>query len=204
MPKPAPSPTQFKIGAVSAMALGLLGLGLLIWGSWIPIKATLAQYLLERAWEQSESDGIPHKAWPWADSWPVAKLTIPALDFHAIILKEAGGEGLAFGPVLLDQSAPLGHRGTSVISAHRDTHFKALANLRIGMQVVLEQMNGPTLRYTIDDKRIARWDQSGLVKNTLDTSLVLSSCWPFDGLTSGPLRFIAEASPNRETAKLIR
>ncbi len=204
MEKPAPSPTQFKIGAVSAMALGLLGLGLLIWGSWIPVKAELAQYLLERAWQQSKSDGAPHKAWPWADSWPVAKLTIPDLDFEAIILKESGGEGLAFGPILLDQSAPLGQRGTSVISAHRDTHFKALANLQVGMQVSLEPMHGPTLHYTIDASRIARWDRSGLVRNTLSSSLVLSSCWPFDGLTSGPLRFIAEATPDRKTAQLIR
>ena len=204
MRHPDLSPTQFTLGTFVATALGLLGLGFLVWGSWIPLKAQLAQVLLERAWQQSRLDGLPHRAWPWADSWPVAKLKIPALNFEAIILKEAGGEGLAFGPVLLDQSAPLGTRGTTVIAAHRDTHFKALANLRMGMQLVLEPMDGPALTYMVDKNRIARWDQSGLVKNTLDSSLVLSSCWPFDAMTSGPMRFIAEASPSRATAKLIQ
>nr|WP_321456210.1 class GN sortase [uncultured Cohaesibacter sp.] len=204
MRHPDLSPTQFTLGTFVATALGLLGLGFLVWGSWIPLKAQLAQVLLERAWQQSRLDGLPHRAWPWADSWPVAKLKIPALSFEAIILKEAGGEGLAFGPVLLDQSAPLGTRGTTVIAAHRDTHFKALANLRMGMQLVLEPMDGPALTYMVDKNRIARWDQSGLVKNTLASSLVLASCWPFDAMTSGPMRFIAEASPSRATAKLIQ
>ena len=204
MKHPGPRPTQLTLGTVCAAALGLLGLGFLILGSWIPLKANLAQILLERAWHQSKLDGQPHKAWPWADSWPVAKLRIPALDFEAIILKEAGGEGLAFGPVLLDQSAPLGQRGTSVIAAHRDTHFKALADLRIGMQVTLETLTDQPLSYTIDNSRIARWDQSGLVSNTLGSTLVLSSCWPFDAMTSGPLRFIAEATPSDKTAQMIR
>ncbi|WP_319413247.1 class GN sortase [uncultured Cohaesibacter sp.] len=203
MKQPAPSPLQFNSGIVIATALGLLGLGLLLWGCWIPAKAQLAQILLERAWQQSKADGRPHKAWPWADSWPLARLTIPALNFETIILKEAGGEGLAFGPVLLDQSAPLGRTGTSVIAAHRDTHFRKLADLRIGMQVIVEPVAGPKLSYKIDASRVARWDQSGLIRDSRQDTLVLSSCWPFDGLSSSPLRFIAEATPTRQTASLL-
>ncbi|WP_119308278.1 class GN sortase [Cohaesibacter haloalkalitolerans] len=198
-----PRPTQYKLGTLGAVALGLLGLGLLLWGSWIPIKAQLAQVLLERAWQQSRTDGKPHKAWPWADSWPVARLTIPSLDLHTIILKEAGGEGLAFGPVLLAQGAPLGTAGTSIIAAHRDTHFQPLQHLQTGALVEVEQMTGPTLTYRIDGSKIVRWDQSGLQKDSQSPLLVLSSCWPFNGMVGGPLRYLAFASPTEATARRL-
>ena len=170
------------------------GLLLLVWGAWIPLKAQLAQHLLEDAFDKSQKTNSTHKAWTWADTWPVARLTIPSLSLDAIILKEAGGEGLAFGPVHLDQSAPLGHEGTSIISAHRDTHFKALAKLETGDIIHLETTDGHQLAYHVDTIRIAPWNQSGLSKHSLSRRLVLTSCWPFDAITPGPMRFIAEAS----------
>ncbi len=172
------------------------------WGLWIPAKAELAQYLLERAWQQGRVSGKPVKAWSWADSWPVARLTIPSLDFEAIILSEAGGESLAFGPVLLNQSAPIGSNGTSIISAHRDTHFKAMAQLKQGDFVTVETLDGSRDTYRIESLRTARWDQSGLSPNGMEPRLALTSCWPFDAITPGPMRFIAEGSLVKKTARL--
>ncbi|WP_171021902.1 class GN sortase [Cohaesibacter sp. CAU 1516] len=176
-----------------AMLIGMAGFALILWAGWIPAKAKLAQFLLQRAWMESQTTGTPVKAWGWADTWPVAKLSIPAIAFEAIILREAGGEGLAFGPVLLNQSASLGEDGLSVISAHRDTHFKPLAQLKPGMKIHIEPLKGPTLTYQVEQMRIAPWDRSGLSKDSFEPTLALTSCWPFEDVTPGPLRFIAEA-----------
>ncbi|WP_316860273.1 class GN sortase [uncultured Cohaesibacter sp.] len=181
----------------------LLGSGLTLYGLWLPIKAQVAQLLLERAWSISRNTGKPQKAWPWADSWPVARLSIPSLDLDAIILKEAGGEGLAFGPVLLDQSAPLDQKGTTVIAAHRDTHFKALADLHNGAFIKIEPFDGAAKTFQVDKMRVARWDESGLIKESDEQELVLSSCWPFDSIKPGPLRFIAEARKTEQAAALL-
>ena len=108
------------------------------------------------------------------------------------MLEEAGGEALAFGPVHLAQSSPLGQQGTSVIAAHRDTHFKALAHLEKGALVTLEPISAPPVTYRIETMRIAPWDQSGLMKEADGAQLALTSCWPFDALQSSPLRFIAQ------------
>lgn len=178
---------------IPAMLIGMAGIALILWASWIPAKAKLAQFLLQRAWVESQATGQPVKAWSWADTWPVAKITIPALHFDAIILHEAGGEGLAFGPVLLNQSAALGDEGLSVISAHRDTHFKPLAKLKPGMEIRVEPIQGPALTFQVDQMRVAPWDRSGLSKDSLEPTLALTSCWPFEDITPGPLRFIAEA-----------
>ncbi|WP_319529426.1 class GN sortase [uncultured Cohaesibacter sp.] len=194
------TPTARKVLYGLSLLSGLAGFACLAVGLWIPAKAELAQYLLERAWEKSRISGEPIKAWPWADSWPVARLTIPSLDFEAIILHEAGGEGLAFGPVFLSQSAPIGSTGTSVISAHRDTHFKALADLKPGAFVTVETLAGDKDTYQIDSLRKARWDQSGLTREALEPRLALTTCWPFGSLTPGPMRFIAEAHLSEQTA----
>ena len=188
---------------VLVLGLSIAGLLLIAQGTWIPVKAHIAQILLEHAWQTGKITGRTQKPWPWADSWPVAHLTIPSIGLEAIILKEAGGEGLAFGPVHLSRSATLGEVGTSVIAAHRDTHFRKLANLEKGAILNLEIENGQRLAYQVTTMRIARWDRSGLIRDSLKDQLVLSSCWPFDALKEGPLRFIAIATPVAQTSAMI-
>lgn len=66
----------------------LVGLVLVAQGLWIPAKAVLAQVLLQYAWTQTVDAGGPngtdpaaiHRPWPWADTWPVARLRAPAHD----------------------------------------------------------------------------------------------------------------------------
>lgn len=181
---------MLKLAACLLASTGLLLIGLAVW---IPAKAQLAQILLERAWRESKETQSPIKPWHWADTAPVARLSIPSLQLDTIVLKEAGGEGLAFGPVHLIQSAKLGTQGTSVVAAHRDTHFQKLADLELNDTLIIEPIDGPSRTYRVNKMRVAPWDESGLVRDTGETRLVLTSCWPFDSLKPGPLRFIAEA-----------
>ena len=60
--------------AFLSAALGMLFLGQ---GLWIKAKAELAQILLERAFTQSIATGQPVKPWSWADTWPVARISVP-------------------------------------------------------------------------------------------------------------------------------
>jgi sortase A len=48
-------------------------------GAYIYAKAQLAQVLLERAWQRALAGEAAPKPWPWADTWPVARLEAPAL-----------------------------------------------------------------------------------------------------------------------------
>src|SRR5690606_26269675 len=67
--------------AVLWAAAILLCLGFGTWqlgqAAYIKAKAELAQVLLERAWSKTLQDGKPHKAWAWADMWPIAKIEFP-------------------------------------------------------------------------------------------------------------------------------
>lgn len=115
-------------------ALALVAAGALIFaqGVWIEAKAEIAQVMLARAWTRAIDGESASTPWPWADTWPVARLSVPELDRHAIVLAEAGGEAPAFGPSLLAISARPGEPGTSGIAAYRDTHFTFLRHVEPG------------------------------------------------------------------------
>jgi len=53
------------------LALGFWQLGR---GAWIPAKAWLAQELMGKAWDRAAAGASAPVPWPWADTWPVARL----------------------------------------------------------------------------------------------------------------------------------
>lgn len=176
----------------------LIGAGLMLagwqWGQagWMAGKAVTAQWLLERAWAESSAGGS-QRPWPWADFVPVARLAVPALAVDRIVLGDASGRTLAFGPGHLPASARPGGPGTVVLAGHRDTHFAFLRRLKPGMLIELAAADGETLRYRVMATRVmdARTERLALGH---PGRLVLSTCWPFDAVTAGgPLRYLVIA-----------
>lgn len=177
----------------------LLAAGLAVAGwqfgqvAWIEAKAVLAQVLLQRAWSASLDDADPHPPWPWADTYPVARLRVDALGVDQIVLAGASGRTLAFGPGHLPASALPGENGTVILAGHRDTHFRFLRELQSGMLVELTGRNGGAQGYRVSRTFIidARQTQLALTQQQL---LILTTCYPFDALLpGGPLRFVVVA-----------
>jgi len=123
-----------------AAVAAALGLALCAQGLWIPAKAAIAQVLLERAFDRSLATGRPVKPWPWADTWPVARITFPRLGRAVIVLDGASGQALAFGPGHVAGTPDAGERGTAVYAAHRDTHFALLGQLRAGDEIAVQKV----------------------------------------------------------------
>src|SRR6202171_2881051 len=115
--------TKRRMAALAAILVLMSGVVLGGHGLFIRAKAAVAQVLLERAWAQTVETRRPVKAWAWADTWPVARISFPRLDRSAVVLEEAGGEALAFGPTHVAATPEPGENGISVIAGHRDTHF---------------------------------------------------------------------------------
>jgi sortase A len=182
--------TWMLLIAIHLIALGTLFAG---HGLYIRAKATLAQVLLEEAWTKTLATGEPTKAWSWADTWPIARITVPRLNQSAIVLREAGGEALAFGPAHVAASPMPGENGTSVIAAHRDTHFSFIKNLKPGDDIDITTANGKTIRYRMTGSTIVHAQASGIVTKGETRRLALVTCYPFDGLQRGPLRYVVFA-----------
>jgi sortase A len=163
-------------------------------GAYIHAKALLAQVLLERAFDESIATGHPIKPWSWADTWPVARIEIPRLHASTIVLAGSSGQALAFGPGHVELTPDAGERGVAVYSAHRDTHFSFLRDVAIGDEIDVTRSDGRRFRYRADSAAVVRFDASGIDPQTEGYRLVLSTCWPFDALTSGPERYLLHAT----------
>jgi sortase A len=173
----------------------VVGTSQLALGAWIPAKAALAQVLLERAWQHTREGGKRVRPWPWADTWPVARITVPRLGASWIVLSGASGRTLAFGPGHSDGSALPGEAGAAIVSGHRDTHFASLRALQIADEIVVERPDGNRVRYRVDELEVADSRSARLRDPGIGRSLLLVTCWPFDALSAGgPMRFIASAS----------
>ena len=171
-------------------------------GCWIRGKAVLAQALLQRAWQQSIALGRPVKAWPWADTWPVASLRVARLGVDAIVLEGESGEVLAFGPGHLAASVQPAQVGNCVLAGHRDTSFSFLAGIRTGDIVSMQARTGKEFRYQIISTAVERYDHLFL-EDATSPWLTLITCYPFNSpVPGGPLRFIvfARMVPNPEGA----
>jgi sortase A len=189
-----------KLGLAAAALAAAAGVVLAGWGFAIKAKAGLAQILLERAFAESLATGGVVKAWPWADTWPVARLEVERLGASAIVLAGANGESLAFGPGHLADSRELGSSGMAIVAAHRDTHFRFLGDLEPGDVVRVTTTAGEKLGYRVVAARVVRFDASGLDPLVEGERLALVTCWPLDGTERGPLRYVVEAERMHEKA----
>ena len=179
---------------VLPLILALAGLILLGQGAYIHAKALVAQILLERAFEETIATGRETKPWSWADTWPVARIEVNRLHASAIALAGSSGQALAFGPGHVEGTPDAGERGVAVYSAHRDTHFAFLKNVVIGDEIEVTRGDGRHFRYRVNGTSVVRFDASGIDPLADGHRLVLSTCWPFDALTSGPDRYLVHAS----------
>ncbi|MDK4731086.1 class GN sortase [Rhizobium sp. CNPSo 3490] len=177
----------FAIAGLAFYGLALIGDGFLL-----KAKAEISQILLKRAFA-AELSGKETKPWPWADFTTMARVRAPRLGKDAIVLSGASGEALAFGPAWLANTPQPGDEGTSVIAAHRDTHFRWLQYIRPGDTIEVTRRDGKLLTFKAGQGRIAPWDASGIDPASDGRHLVLATCWPFDATERGPLRYILEA-----------
>jgi sortase A len=174
----------------------LLGFGFLSvgQGAYIPAKAWLAQELMLRAWSRMQSGASRVTPWPWADTWPIARLTAKSGDVDLIVLAGGSGRTLAFGPGHLGASVLPGEIGNAVIAGHRDTHFQFLKDVQTGEVLTLESDRGIDYSYEVVAVDIVDSEKGSLVLDTDTAMLSLVTCYPFDALEAGgPLRYVVTA-----------
>ncbi|MGC4252625.1 MAG: class GN sortase [Sphingobium sp.] len=169
-------------------ALCLLGLTLMARGAIIPVKAWAAQILLDRAFDQSLARHQPVKPWPWADTAPAARIAVPRLGVSQVVLSGGSGQAMAFGPTVMPGKPPV-----TIMAAHRDTHFAFLKSLRPGDRVEVQSIHGKVDRYEVTGTGIVRWDRFAYPAHPARPLLALTTCYPFDAVEHGPLRYVVWA-----------
>ena len=184
-----------RIAQVALLLVALWGIGDSLY---IRGKAVLAQVLLEDAWQRAAQGGARAKPWSWADTWPVARLQAPRLGIDQIVLAGASGRVLAFGPGHVSGTALLEDPGNTVISGHRDTHFRWLRQLQRGDELMLLLPYGNSRRYRVSRLSVHHESETGLLASDGRALLTLLTCYPFQAIDpAGPLRYAVTADAIR-------
>ena len=167
-------------------------------GLYTPLKAALAQHLVQRAWQRGELPGDaapPGRPWPWADTYPIARLTTGKSDDELFVLSGASGRTLAFGPGHLVSSALPGETGNSVLIGHRDTHFRFLGDLEPGDLLTIDRDDGRRFTFAVSSLDVVDVGHATVVLDTDAPRLTLITCYPFDAVSpGGPLRYVVSAA----------
>ncbi|PHS71417.1 MAG: class GN sortase [Methylophaga sp.] len=186
---------QITLRHVLSLILFILATWQLGQGSYIHVKAELAQWLIASAWQQSTTNRTEIKPWPWADTWPIARLEMPKYDIDYYVLAGSSGASLAFGPGHFFASAAPTEQGNTVIAGHRDTHFSFLEQVKIGEKITVTNTEGTMREYIIQDSHIVdKNDVAWIGMNNTRYQLTLVTCYPFNALTTGGrLRYVVRA-----------
>jgi sortase A len=182
-----------KLRVATSVALGAIGLACIMAASWIHVKAFAAQLLIDAAWNRSQNGITDARPWPWADTSPVARMTFQSLK-SLVVLEGSSGRNLAFAPGHDASSVLPGEPGNSVISAHRDTHFRELEHARIGDRIRVERADGRSFLFSVTDVSVVDSRTTRIALDGDEPRLTLVTCYPFDAITpGGPLRFVVSA-----------
>ncbi len=193
----APSRTRRRTPKIAtALLIACLGAGVWQIGQGVAIhaKSRLAQFLIADAWNKTLAGERAVKPWPWADTWPVARIHALATGDQLYVLSGADGRAIAFGPGHMHGTPLPGREGNSVIGGHRDTHFAFLRDLKHGDPLTVQREDGAIRRYRVSDVKVVDKSDTYVARNSGPTRLTLVTCWPFDALRAGgPERYVVSA-----------
>lgn len=130
---------------------------------------------------------------PRAEGAAVARLVIPRIGLDEIVLEGTADNTLNAGPGHLSWSPLPGAPGNSIISAHRDRHFRHFDELRVGDTITTE-LRSRTTTWVVVALHVVDKDARALAR-TRDTTLTLTTCWPIRVVGTAPERLIVTAKP---------
>jgi sortase A len=124
---------------------------------------------------------------------PVARLMISRLGLDEVVVEGVDEKALNAGPGHVPGSELPGGKGNSILSGHRDRHFRRLADLKVGDTIVTETSQ-KRVKWLVSSIRIIDKDAPALFRSE-EALLTLTTCWPIRYLGTAPERMIVEARP---------
>jgi sortase A len=125
------------------------------------------------------------------------RLTFPRLRTSLNVVEGTNKVALRKGPGHLEGSVLPGEAGNSVVTAHRDTHFRVLRNIKKGDEIQIER-NGKRYLYRVKELMVVSRHDTATIRPSTDTQLTLVTCYPFSFFGPAPRRFVVKATPVAE------
>ena len=136
-----------------------------------------------------------------ASGEPAAWLNIPSCGIDTLVVRDASRENLHRFPCVTDPPpgvAPCTNPGSNpaggllVITAHRDTHFRALGCIAPGDRIEITFPNRGARHFRVADTEILEPGEAAdrIARKRGEDGLVLMTCFPFRYIGPAPKRFV--------------
>lgn len=122
----------------------------------------------------------------------LGRIEIYSIGISAMILEGSEESSLQRGVGHIIGTSLLCQKGNIVLSAHRDTFFKPLSNIKPNDEIILTTLKG-YCRYQVDSIRVVEPDNIDVINDTGEDILTLITCYPFNYIGNAPQRFIVRA-----------
>ena len=129
---------------------------------------------------------------PPAASGVIGLLDIPRLGISVMVIEGANSTALRRAAGHISGTALPGEKGNVGISAHRDTFFRPLRNIRQKDVITVNTLAGE-YRYRVVSTRIVSPNEVSVLDSTGTEILTLVTCYPFYYVGAAPDRFIVRA-----------
>jgi sortase A len=198
--------TLKTIAQYGCAALCAAGITVAASGAAVPITAKISQVLLEQAYTRTLVSGDVQQILGSSDMKLAGKISVPRLGITEIILdagtQQVSKKAMRAGPILLANSAAIGRSGTTIIAAHRDTHFAFLKDIRVGDVIEAAGKDGVIMPYRVNNMQIVEADKFTITKGQVQNELALSTCYPFGSVKGGTKRYVVHALPDALPIKI--
>jgi len=185
------------------IGLLLVGGGLMLLGA---VGADYARGLRDRdaaraRWAEIEtsmalrdaSASLAEEGAPIAPGRPVARILVPHIELDEVVVEGVSPLELNAAPGHIPGTPLPGAVGNSVVSAHRDLHFRRLGELHEGDTLITVTEYRQT-RWKITGRRIVRAGEESIFPTPTPT-LTLTTCWPIRYIGPAPDRLLLIAEP---------
>lgn len=148
------------------------------------------QHALQQQWQQQQSSsaaGLITESVSKHDG--LTRVVIPRIALDVIVVEGTNHKALRLGPGHLKGTPAPGEAGNSVISAHRDTFFRHIYELKDGDDIQVRR-DGHTYTFQVTGKKIVMPNDVSVLKKTSDARLTLITCYPIYYIGPAPKRLV--------------
>jgi len=119
----------------------------------------------------------------------IIRLQIPKIDLDAYVLEGSGHKQLKLGVGRITTTAIPGENGNAVVTAHRDTFFRHIVELKKGDEIIVRR-NGERMVFQMNGNKIVKPTDISVLKQTEDPELTLITCYPTYYIGPAPERLV--------------
>jgi sortase A len=168
------------------LAAGILALG---YASYVVADARAYQAIQQSKFETASPSEEPH---PAIEGNAIGEVKIARLGLSVVFVQGDSPRILGRAVGHISKTALPGERGNVVLTAHRDSFFRPLRNIRQGDAITIETLGGE-YKYQVDWTDVVSHSDVRVLEPSSENTLTLVTCFPFYYVGPAPKRFIVRA-----------